>query len=55
MYNTSGDENHLCGASLHESHKIHHAHHWAGSYLRLQLHVTQSDSVACLSIGLIYV
>jgi hypothetical protein len=23
---TSGDENHLCGASLRESHKIHHAH-----------------------------
>jgi hypothetical protein len=23
---TSGDENHLCGASLRESHKIYHAH-----------------------------
>jgi hypothetical protein len=23
---TSGDENHLCVASLRESHKIHHAH-----------------------------
>jgi hypothetical protein len=23
---TSGDENHLCGASLRENHEIHHAH-----------------------------
>ena len=30
---TSGDENHLCGASLRKSHKISHRHacaHWAG-------------------------
>jgi hypothetical protein len=26
IYNTSVDENHLCGASLRESHKIRHAH-----------------------------
>ena len=32
---TSGDENHLCGASLRKSHKISHRHtcacaHWVG-------------------------
>ena len=46
---TSGDENHLCGASLRESQKIHHAHgidyhhmhQWAwGWYPRLQRHVS---------------
>jgi hypothetical protein len=51
MITTSGDENHLCGASLCANHKIHHAHgilqshqHGVGTPDYTMQHISQSQA-----------
>jgi hypothetical protein len=59
---TSGDENHLCGASLRENHKIRHAHgidyhhmhqwHGAGTPDYSGMSVSPWLSHGCMNSGL---